>query len=148
MKIEILSQQEHYNVDGERLTAYACWIMKKVQALAPEMNWQELSVVLTDDRIKDLNRKWFGKDTVTDVISFAYPEAEATGEVIVNVQQAYEEGRLRDSPDQELALYLAHGCHHLMGAEDETPEGKNQMLTLESQWVHDAFDHQHGPFFL
>ncbi|MGA0333681.1 MAG: rRNA maturation RNase YbeY [Kiritimatiellia bacterium] len=148
MKIEILDQQSLYRLDETRLVSYCDWVMEQVSALAPEFQWQELSVVLTDDSIRDLNREWFGKDTVTDVISFAYTEPEASGELIVNVQQACEEGKLRKSPDWELALYLAHGCHHLMGAEDDTPARKKNMLALETRWVDKAFRQSHGPFFL
>ncbi|WFB35007.1 rRNA maturation RNase YbeY [Kiritimatiellota bacterium B12222] len=149
MKIEIIQQQNLFQVNEDALTRYALWIMEQVTALAPEIQWQELSMVLTDDSIRSLNQEWFGKDTVTDVISFAYPEAPATGEIIVNLQQAMEEGKLRDSADEELSLYIAHGCHHLMGAEDDTPERKNAMLTLENQWV-TSFKALHGmdPYFI
>lgn len=148
MKVEILQQQEIYRFQESRLMDYALWIMEQIQALDSQFNWQELSLVCTDDRIRKLNLEWFGKDTVTDVISFAYPDEGATGEVIVNVQQAYEEGRLREGPDRELALYIAHGCHHLMGADDDTPERKKAMLDLEKHWVDTAFNqHGHGHFF-
>lgn len=148
MKVELLHQQDLYSFHEDRVLAYAEWIMEQVRALRPEIDWQELSLIFTDDRIRELNHQWFGKDSVTDVISFAYPDFEATGEVIVNVQQAREEGQLRESPDRELALYIAHGCHHLMGAEDRSPALKHAMLSLESQWVDHAFlHHQHGPFF-
>lgn len=149
MKVELLHHQNLFAFDEVGICRYAAWIMTQVHALKPEINWQELSLVFTDDRIRDLNHQWFGKATVTDVISFAYPDGEATGEVIVNVQQAHEEGRLRESPDRELALYIAHGCHHLMGAEDATPAQKKAMLHLETQWVDHAFTTLHpGPFFL
>lgn len=137
MVIEITQRQTLFRVDEARLTRYAEWIMKQVAELTPDIRWQELSVVLTDDSIRSLNSEWFGKDTITDVISFAYP-GDSTGEVIVNLQQAHGEGALRSSPDEELALYLAHGCHHLTGAEDDTPARKQAMLELEETWVHAA----------
>lgn len=149
MNVEIIHQQDLYAVQEKNLCRFCTFIMKKVSGLAPEFNWCELSLVLTDDRIRDLNREWFGKASVTDVISFAYPSAESTGEVIVNLQQAQGEGHLRRSPDHELALYIAHGCHHLMGAEDDSPEKKEAMLTLENTWVDEAFMNPETlPFFL
>ena len=117
--------------------------MQLVQKLAPEFNWEELSLVLVDDaEIQALNHEYFGKDHVTDVISFAYPAEPGiqgdTGEVIVNVTQAWFEGCEREGADRELAMYVAHGCHHLMGAEDDTPAKKEAMLTLENSWVDQA----------
>lgn len=146
MLVELTHLQQDFRMDEPRLTRYAEEIMSRVSECTPDIQWKELSLVLTDDSIRELNHTWFQKDTVTDVISFAYPE-DGTGEVVVNVQQAFEEGNLRESPDRELALYIAHGCHHLTGAEDDTPEKKTSMLTTEAAWV-DAAGETAGGFFL
>lgn len=153
MHIDITNTQSQFSLDEGALQRYAHWIMERVQRLRKEFQWTELSIILTDDAIRVLNNEWFGKDSVTDVISFAYPDSGCevgdTGEIILNVLQAREEGHLRTSPDHELALYIAHGCHHLTGAEDDTPERKRAMLRLESAWVKkaDALN-LIGPFFL
>lgn len=146
MLVELTHLQQDFRMDESRLIRYAERIMSCVSECTPDIQWKELSLVLTNDSIRELNHTWFQKDTVTDVISFAYPE-DGTGEVVVNVQQAYEEGNLRESPDHELALYIAHGCHHLTGAEDDTPEKKTAMLTTEATWVEMAGDTAEG-FFL
>lgn len=149
MNIDVLNYQDLYDIHEQNLREYSEWIMLKVQQLNPAITWQELSLVLQDDSIRTLNKEWFQKDTVTDVISFAYTQPPATGEVIVNMQQAKEEGGLRESPDRELALYIAHGCHHLMGAEDDTPKRKKHMLEIENAWVDEAIlTLKIGPFFL
>ena len=142
MRIEVTNQQNEFQLNETALENFAHWMMEQVQDLAPEFQWSELSLVLTDDSIRALNREYFESDTVTDVISFAYPnegfEDGDTGEVIVNVCQAWHEGNLRESPDRELALYIAHGCHHLMGAEDDTAEKKQSMLDIEMDWLSGA----------
>lgn len=138
MRIELTHQQSLYSLREENVIAFATWIMEKVRTLNPAFDWQELSMVFSDDQIRDLNHQWFGTESVTDVISFAYTQGEACGEIIINLQQAMEEGKLRESPDHELALYIAHGCHHLMGADDDTPERKQAMLALESNWIREA----------
>jgi len=152
MRIELLQLQTRFELDEHALERYVEWIMHRVRDLDDAFTWTELSLVLTDDTIRDLNREWFGIDVATDVISFAYPDdalgAGDTGEVIVNVQRAREEGSRRGSPDAELALYIAHGCHHLTGAEDDTPERKRAMLDLEDAWVREADTlNLCGPFF-
>lgn len=152
MNIDVTDQQTRFDIDGEALSRCAAGVMERVSALDGSFRWTELSLVLTDDRIRELNRQWFGRDSVTDVVSFAYAAGPSgggdTGEVVLNVQQAFEEGREREGPDRELALYLAHGCHHLMGADDATPEDKEHMLTLETSWVREARNTGCcGPFF-
>jgi rRNA maturation RNase YbeY len=149
MRIELTHQQTRYTLREENVITFTTWIMEKVRALHPAYDWRELSIVFSDDRIRDLNLRWFGRDTVTDVISFAYTDGDPGGEIIVNLQQAVEEGNLRESPDHELALYLAHGCHHLMGANDDTPKQKQAMLELESAWIQEAVTlHILQPLFL
>ena len=37
--------------------------------------------------------------------------------------------------DRELALYLAHGCDHLTGADDATPAGRARMRRRELGWL-------------
>jgi probable rRNA maturation factor len=106
----------------------------------PDLVWRQLNLVLTGDaEIRALNARWFGRDRVTDVISFQHPalpgETGEEGELLLNIEQAWHEGLLRDGPDRELLLYLAHGCDHLCGAEDNTPARKRAMLTRENSWI-------------
>ena len=152
MKIEITEHHAPVPIDESAVRTYAAWIMERVSGLCPQRRWTELSVVLTDDSIREINQRWFGRDRVTDVISFDYPDPPdgltGTGEVIINLAQALGEGRERESPDREFALYLAHGCHHLTGADDQTPDDKQAMLSLEETWVDQAIAENHcGPFF-
>ena len=122
------------------------WIMLKVQALDPATHWSELSLVVMDDAgMADINTRFLEKAHPTDVISFRYdpdpgPKDTTTGEVLVNAHRAWEEGGQRDGADAELALYIAHGCHHLTGAEDHTPELKTEMLRIENAWVTEAMN--------
>lgn len=118
--------------------------MNQVHNLDPQNHWQGLSLVVTDHTgITALHADQFGVKQSTDVISFAYPPAPpafdgATGEVIVNVEQAVEQGPRYEGPERELALYIAHGCHHLTGAEDHTPVLKKAMRRVETQWLNEA----------
>lgn len=117
--------------------------MQQAERVDPSLQWDRVTVVCTDDEgIRASNREWFGRDRVTDVISFryaAFPGEEGDeGEILVNVVHAWQEGHLRNGPMRELALYLAHGCDHLHGGEDDTPERKAIMLAREEKWVSQA----------
>lgn len=106
--------------------------------------WTGVSVVLTNDRdITTLNAETFGRRRATDVISFTYEavpgEPDTTcGEVFVNVERAFTEGPLHEGVNRELALYIAHGCHHLTGASDATPLLRQRMRRREESWLRQA----------
>lgn len=118
--------------------------MRRVQALNNMRTWTELSVVLTDDRgITRLNKTHLGARRPTDVISFAYPPVSGatdqyTGEVIVNVERAATIGPRYKGAAEELALYVAHGCHHLSGATDKTPLQRSRMRRVEERWLNET----------
>ncbi len=107
--------------------------------------WGEVSICLADDaRIRDINRSFLGHDYPTDVISFTYEsipgegKALLSGEVIINAAMALRLGRRFGGANRELALYLAHGCDHLSGAEDHTPALRQRMRRRELRWLHEA----------
>ncbi len=118
--------------------------MERVQSLDNDMRWTELSLVLMDDPgIAALHERYLGDHRPTDVISFAYPPSPGaaeghTGEVVVNVERAVREGPRHDGTERELALYIAHGCHHLTGADDHTPTLRARMRRVETQWLQEA----------
>ncbi len=110
--------------------------------------WDDISLVLTNNsRIQIVNRDFLKHDNPTDVISFNYQpmpgEANpVSGELFVNVELAVRLGKRFKTPEQELALYIAHGCDHLAGADDATPQQRRRMRARELRWVKDA--HQRG----
>ncbi len=109
--------------------------------------WEEISIVLANDaQIQAVNRDFLGHDDPTDVISFTYDslpgEAIATvsGEIMVNAAMALRVGRRFGGSARELALYVAHGCDHLAGAEDNTPARRRKMRNRELRWLREAVE--------
>ncbi len=106
--------------------------------------WRNLSLVLSDDAgITKINRLYLNSAQVTDVISFRLMDGLAgpgclSGELFVNVECAVREGAQRWSVTEELALYIAHGCDHLAGAQDNSPQGRASMRRRELRWLHAA----------
>jgi len=107
-----------------------------------DSRWREISLVLTDDAgIAEINRRLFGRDSATDVISQAYApmpgEGDAqTGEIVVNAERAVALGKKGYwTASHELALYIAHGCDHLAGGRDSTAEGRRRMRRRELRWL-------------
>lgn len=103
-------------------------------------------MICDDTGIALVNQKHLGRCEPTDVISFAYdpipgePEGH-TGEIIVNAQRAAGAagaGGAGWTPSRELALYIAHGCDHLMDQTDGTGKERNRMRRRELRWLKEA----------
>ena len=119
--------------------------MTRIRRLSPETEWEEVSLVLTDDEeMERLNGIHLGIRESTDVLSFCYQpmpggSSLCSAEIIVNVQRAFREAhRVSWSPEKELALYIAHGCDHLTDADDHDSAGRKHMRRRELRWLKDA----------
>ena len=111
----------------------------------------ELVLAFIDDAaMRELNRRYRGKDRTTDVLSFGHSlsagakgtdaaeslrrEADGTlelGDIVISGAQAARQARRRRWPlATEVAFLAAHGALHLLGYEDDTPAGHREMLRL------------------
>lgn len=90
----------------------------------------ELSLVFCeDDFIHALNRDYRGKDRPTDVLSFPQdPESGVLGDVIISVPTAQRQAKDQSHPAAtEIEWLFLHGALHLLGYDDETDEGAEEM---------------------
>ena len=108
----------------------------------------ELSLVITgQDRIRQLNRDYRGKDEPTDVLAFAAtgeggaelppfvspPDGvRHLGEVVISYPQAVIQAAEQQHPvEQEIAILVIHGVLHLLGYEHDVPERERRMKARE-----------------
>ena len=144
MKTSVINQQKNHPVQLQKLQQLTDWIAEKLAKRTAPALWDEISIVLVDDEgIIQTNREYFGKNRPTDVISFRYDpipgeNEQLSGDLVVNVDRAVQEGTARGDIDYELALYIAHGFDHLSGAEDNTPEKHKKMRATETAWLRQA----------
>lgn len=112
----------------------------------------ELSVTfITNDEIQEVNREYRGKDTPTDVISFAMEELgegemdikivgapRLLGDILISVERAIEQASdYGHSNERELGFLAIHGFLHLLGydhldKEEEIEMNKKQEEILQS----------------
>lgn len=128
----------------------------------------ESTIVLTDDaEIHALNLEWRKVDAPTDVLSFAYQEAENAdltpdllGDIVISIPTArrYAEELTHaqwlgseETPVSpwsfhlELAFLLVHGFLHLMGHDHEEPEDEVIMKALEREIFADLIAEKKRP---
>jgi probable rRNA maturation factor len=103
----------------------------------------EISLLLvTDGRIRGLNRRWREKDRATDVLSFPLSDPPGVGPVLGDVVMSVDTAARRAHADgrpisKELERYLAHGLLHLLGYDHERPEEARRMAAVEAALARD-----------
>jgi probable rRNA maturation factor len=119
-----------------RLPGLAAWLMR----VAPGRARGTVTVaVVSDARIRALNRQYRGKDAVTDVLSFVYggsspaDPAQAQrhlGDIVIARGVAARQASAAGHPvPAELRILALHGLLHLLGYDHERDSG--QMARLE-----------------
>jgi probable rRNA maturation factor len=110
----------------------------------------ELSLVLTGQgRIKGLNKKYRGKNKITDVLSFSssrfFPvsgeKTEKLGEIAICLKEVKKKaGRYGLSFEKQIARTLIHGILHLLGYEHEkSVKEAEKMKIKEDQYLAKIF---------
>jgi rRNA maturation RNase YbeY len=101
--------------------------------LGPKHAEKPVNLVLTGGPgIKALNRRFLGKDRLTDVIAFNFPPSPAPGadwgEIYICLPAAARQARaLGHSLLTELLVLAVHGALHLAGMDDGTPARRRAM---------------------
>jgi probable rRNA maturation factor len=98
-----------------------------------------INVIVTNDRvIRDLNRRYRGKDKATDVLSFSYLEEGSrakdapAGDVFVSHQTLARDARRLGVAPENLALRIVvHGFLHVLGFDHETDADATRMERRE-----------------
>lgn len=98
-----------------------------------------INVIVTNDSvIRDLNRRYRGKDKATDVLSFSYLEAGTrvqdapAGDVFVSHQTLARDARRLGVAPENLALRIVvHGFLHVLGYDHENDAEATRMERRE-----------------
>ena len=104
-------------------------------------------VIVSQERIQELNLTYLGRDRPTDVLAFSMLPAEDRvafvlppdgiqhlGEIIISYPQAVIQAKEHHhSVKKEIAILIIHGTLHLMGYEHDRPELDKQMKAREAE---------------
>lgn len=103
---------------------------------------RDLSILFTDNKgITRFNKRCFGKDSPTNVISFSYLDGfqnEVLGDIIISVERANEEACTAGVSFYERLLSLViHGLVHILGFNHENGvEEARRMRYREKKLLH------------
>lgn len=90
-----------------------------------------------DAEIRKLNRRYRGKDEVTDVLSFGYGPGRgdmSLGDVIICLPQVKRQAKRKGKlVREEFALMVVHGMLHLLGHDHGTLAEEREMFGLQHE---------------
>ncbi len=118
--------------------------------LSVEKNAEVSITVVSNEKIREINREYRDKDKVTDVISFAIEDDEEDvlkefdmegitiprdlGDIFISYDKAVEQAEeYGHSVERELGFLMVHGFLHLNGYDHMTDEDEKRMFALQEE---------------
>ena len=138
--LDVIVNVEAEDVDSEALSRAVVHAARAEGRTAGEVSLQ-----LLDDRgIREMHRRYLGRDRATDVIAFSLGEDDALlGDVYIGLEQARRQATELGVPlGQELVRLAIHGTLHLLG--HDHPEGEERadspMFELQERLVRELVE--------
>ncbi|WP_460321562.1 rRNA maturation RNase YbeY [Alkalibacterium psychrotolerans] len=143
-----------YDETGKITEDMVEWMEDLLNVAARKLTVQdnaEVSItVVTNEKIKEINRDYRDKDKVTDVISFAIEDDEQElfkefdldgitiprdlGDIFISYDKAVEQAEeFGHSVERELGFLMVHGFLHLNGYDHMTDEDEKKMFSLQEE---------------
>lgn len=132
--VEVVNRQRRRKVDGERWREFA------EEALAKIGVEGDVTIAFVSDRVmRDLNRRFRGRKSTTDVLSFPWGAEEfeksvaapMLGEVVISLERAAAQSAEHEIEfEEEVAQLILHGLLHLCDYDHETDDGEMDRLEL------------------
>ena len=117
-----------------RVPGLAAWVAR----VAPASARGEVVIALVSDaRIRQLNRDFRRKDATTDVLSFPGGATRglrpaSLGDLVISTQAAGRQARdAGHAYSVELKILALHGLLHLLGYDHESPSDRGRMARVE-----------------
>jgi probable rRNA maturation factor len=111
---------------GVRAPGLAAWLERIAPARA---RGSVVIAVVTDRRIRELNRQYRQKNVPTDVLSFPADEPGQLGDIVIAQGVARRQASFaRHSLSIEFRVLALHGLLHLLGYDHERDNGEMRRL--------------------
>lgn len=99
-------------------------------------------IIVDEEKIREINKTYRGKDSITDVISFALEDDETfvttdfriLGDIYICLKRAKDQSiEYGHSFLRELSFLTVHGLLHLLGYDHMEPEEEKVMFELQER---------------
>jgi len=133
LEITIVNRQRQVEISTRGLANF----LKRLDENCPSSADSLALCLVSDRRMREINREFAGKDATTDVLSFPAGETgpdgvRHLGDVVISLPRAQLQARSGGhSLARESKILALHGYLHLLGYDHETDDG--QMLRLQAR---------------
>ena len=96
----------------------------------------ELNYIFCSDAyLLDINQKYLGHDTLTDIVTFDNSEDPKMieGDIFISIERVRENAIKFDTEDSELKRVMVHGLLHLAGYKDKDKAQRELMRNKENE---------------
>jgi rRNA maturation RNase YbeY len=98
----------------------------------------ELNYIFCSDAyLLDINQKYLGHDTLTDIVTFDNSEDSNVieGDIFISIDRVRENAVKFDTETSELKRVMVHGLLHLAGYKDKDKVQKELMRSKENEYL-------------
>ena len=135
MPVQFLSQQLSFSLKKKAV------VKKLILAIIKKEKQKAGNIVFTfcDDKfLLALNKKFLKHNTLTDIITFQYPDEKLSSEIFISIPRVKENAKKFKVPfKNELNRVMIHGVLHLCGYKDKTTTSKKEMRKKEDYYLHE-----------
>lgn len=120
------------------LNDYIKYVVNKLELKKCEFN----VILVSNDKIHEINKKYRNVDRETDVISFAmedrmdvkYKDFRLLGDIYISIDKCYEQAEeYGHSMLREICFLATHGILHLLGYDHMNEEDERKMFKLQEE---------------
>ena len=133
MAIRFFSENISYQLnEQEKVMTWLSTVIKSKGKLLSNINY----IFCDDEYLIDINQKYLGHDTYTDIITFDNSEKknELEADIYISVERVKENAEKFDiENDEELRRVMVHGILHLCGLQDKLDDEKEIMRVNEDE---------------
>lgn len=137
MAVLIENDQKKIAIDFERVRQALHDILENLDCQDKEISF----LFVDDDGIREINKKYLGRDYPTNVIAFSMTEGEfgdispdMIGDVIISAETALKDARSANIEfEEELDFLMIHGILHLLGYDHETSEADAKRMKKKEE---------------
>ena len=139
MEIEI------FNETNEDISLYLKDLKEFLENVSKDENLDNIIfnvIIIDNDRIREINKKYRGIDKETDVISFALEDdktmtldgVRVLGDIYISLDKARSQAEeYGHSFKRELSFLAIHGFYHLLGYDHMTKEDEEIMFKKQEE---------------
>lgn len=129
-----------FNGKTKAVKEYASFLKQIIKEIAIDHKFKIGSIdyiVVTDERILEINNSALQHDYYTDIITFDYTEnKQLEGEIYISIDRILDNSKkYNEKFHVELSRVVFHGILHMVGYKDKTKKDISKMREMEQKYI-------------